>query len=166
MSAKGTGNGITVGGRHVGGPGRGSSPKAQHRTRSDRITSQTYRQPLVNHQHCHQTSHPHGTEENEIKKKEVGKGREAYLSVINRSSGEESIERVVARDDETGQVDQKLAGDVEEDEEEVDADQTEDDVDLGDGGLTLEVVEDGVLGELVGEGRLAWLLAFQLGARR
>lgn len=71
-----------------------------------------------------------------------------HLRVIRSSGGEQSVQRVVGRDDETRQVNQELAGDVEENEEEVDSDQAEDHVDLGDGGLTLQVVEDGVLGQL------------------
>ena len=71
-----------------------------------------------------------------------------HLRVIRSSGGEQSVQRVVGRDDETSQVNQELAGDVEENEEEVDADQAEDHVDLRDGGLTLQVVEDGVLGQL------------------
>jgi hypothetical protein len=76
------------------------------------------------------------------------KKENTYLGVIGGAGGEQSIERVVGRDDETRQVDEEFTGDVEEDQEEVDANQTEDDIDLGDGALTLEVVEDRVLGEL------------------
>lgn len=72
----------------------------------------------------------------------------SYLSIIGGASGEEGMERVVARNSETGEVDEELAENVEEDEEEVDADNTQEGVDLGDGGLPLQVVEDRVLGEL------------------
>jgi hypothetical protein len=71
-----------------------------------------------------------------------------YLSVIDLASGEQSVQGVVAGDDESSNVDKELASNVEEDEEEVEAGETEDSVGLGDGGLLLEVVEGGVLGEL------------------
>lgn len=58
------------------------------------------------------------------------------------------MQRVVARDDEAGDVGQELAAEVEDDEEEVQGDKTNDGVDLGDRGLLLEVVESRVLGEL------------------
>ena len=47
---------------------------------------------------------------------------------------------VITRNQKPGKVNQKLASDVEEDEEKVDAGNTEDGVDLGDGGLSFEVV--------------------------
>jgi hypothetical protein len=71
-----------------------------------------------------------------------------YLSVIDLAGGEQSVQGVVAGDDESSNVDKELASNVEEDEEEVEAGETEDSVGLGDGGLLLEVVEGGVLGEL------------------
>jgi len=72
----------------------------------------------------------------------------SYLSVIRGTRSEEGLKGVVAGEKETGEVGEELASNVEEDEEEVDSDQTKDGVDLGDRGLTLKVVEDGVLGEL------------------
>lgn len=42
-----------------------------------------------------------------------------YLSVVNFAGAEESVQRVVAGDDESGNVDEELAGDVEKDEEKV-----------------------------------------------
>lgn len=74
--------------------------------------------------------------------------RRSYLSVIRGTRSEESLEGVVPGEKETGEVGEELASDVEEDEEEVDSDQTQDGVDLGDRGLTLKVVQDRVLGEL------------------
>lgn len=71
-----------------------------------------------------------------------------HLSVIGFTGSEESLKRVVAGNQETGKVNEELASDVEEDKEEVDADQTQDRIDLGDVGLALQVVEDGVLGKL------------------
>mgnify|MGYP000288656221 CR=1 FL=1 len=70
------------------------------------------------------------------------------MGVIGLARGEESLERVVAGDDETGKVDEELAGNVEEDKEEVQGGKTEDNVDLGDRALSLKVVECRVLGEL------------------
>lgn len=75
-------------------------------------------------------------------------GIETYLGVIRGTRREEGLEGVVAGEKETGKVDEELASNVEEDQEEVDSDQAEDHVDLGDIGLTLKVVEDRVLGEL------------------
>ena len=58
-----------------------------------------------------------------------GRGRQrAYLSIIHLADAEESIKRVVGRDDEAGRVDEELATDVEEDEEEVDAGEPKKDV--------------------------------------
>lgn len=76
---------------------------------------------------------------------------DAYLSVVDFAGAEERIQRVVARNDETGNVDEELAGNVEEDEEEVQAGETENSIDLGDGGLLLEVVEGGVFGQIINE---------------
>lgn len=59
------------------------------------------------------------------------------------------MKRVITRNQETGKVNQKLASNVEEDEEKVDPDKAEDGVDLGDGGLSFEIVEEGVFGELL-----------------
>lgn len=75
-------------------------------------------------------------------------GIETYLSVIRSTRREEGLEGVVTGEEETGKVDEELASNVEEDQEEVDSNQAEDHIDLGDIGLTLKVVEDRVLGEL------------------
>lgn len=72
----------------------------------------------------------------------------SYLSVICGTGSKQRIQRVVSRNQETGKVNQELAGNVEENEEKVDSDNTQDGVDLGDRGLSLEVVEKRVLGEL------------------
>jgi hypothetical protein len=61
---------------------------------------------------------------------------------------EESTERVVAGNDETSQVGQKLASEVEDNEEEVESADTDGGIGLGNTSLLLEVVEGGVLGEL------------------
>jgi len=70
------------------------------------------------------------------------------VGVIGLARGEESLERVVAGNEEASKVDEELASNVEEDEEEVEGTETEDDVDLGDGALLLKVVEGRVLGQL------------------
>ena len=71
-----------------------------------------------------------------------------YLSVIGFAGAEQSLQRVVARDDEPSHIDEKLAGNVKENEEEVDADEAEESVDFGNGCLLLKVVEHRVLGQL------------------
>lgn len=73
------------------------------------------------------------------------------LSVIARLGGEESLERVVGRNNETSGVDEELSGNVEEDEEEVEGAETENDVDLGDVGLLLKLLQLRVLGQLLVE---------------
>lgn len=75
--------------------------------------------------------------------------KSTYLSVIGSTGSKQGMKRVVAWDEETSKVDQELASDVEEDEEEVDANETQDDIDLRDGGLSLQVVQRGILGELI-----------------
>jgi hypothetical protein len=72
----------------------------------------------------------------------------AHLGVVDLASAEQGIQGVVAGDNESGNVDEELAGNVEEDEEEVQASETENGVDLGYRGLLLKVVEGGVLGQL------------------
>lgn len=64
------------------------------------------------------------------------------------AGGEEGLERVVTGEEETGEVDKELSGDVEEDKEEVNSNEAKDDIDLGDVGLTLKVGKDRVLGKL------------------
>ena len=70
------------------------------------------------------------------------------MGVIGLARREQSLERVVAGDEEASKVDEELASNVEEDEEEVEGTKTEDDVDLGDGALLLKVVEGRVLRQL------------------
>lgn len=70
------------------------------------------------------------------------------LGVVVGAGGEESSQRVVARDDETSKVGEQLATEVEDNEEEVESSDTNDGVGLGDAGLLLKVVQGGVLGEL------------------
>lgn len=79
----------------------------------------------------------------------AGKSK-THLSVIGSAGRKERLKRVVTGDQETSEVNEKLSSNVEEDQEEVDADQAQDRIDLGDVGLALQVVEDRVLGELYG----------------
>jgi hypothetical protein len=70
------------------------------------------------------------------------------LSVVNLVTAKQRLKRVVSREDEAGKVDEKFASNVEEDEEEVETDEPEEDVDLGDVGLFLEIIEDRILAKL------------------
>ena len=71
------------------------------------------------------------------------------LGVILLVSGKERIERVVSGDDETSKVGEELAAEVEDDEEEVESDETDGGIGLGNTGGLLEVVEGRVLGQLL-----------------
>jgi hypothetical protein len=73
------------------------------------------------------------------------------LGVIGLASAEEGLEGVVGRDDEAGGVDEELSSDVEEDQEEVQGTKAEDDVDLGNIGLLLKLLQLRVLGQLLVE---------------
>jgi len=70
------------------------------------------------------------------------------LCIICLAHAEQSLQRIVSRKEETGQVGEELSTKVEEDEEEIGCDKTEESVNLWDGSLLLEVVQDGVLGQL------------------
>ena len=70
------------------------------------------------------------------------------MGIINLACTEQSFEGVVPWDKESGKVDKKVSGDVEEDKEEVDADETEEGVDLRHRGLLFEVVEHWIFGQL------------------
>ena len=63
------------------------------------------------------------------------------MSIIDLVTAEQCFKRVVSGNDETGKVDEELASDVEEDEEKVETDEAEEDVDLGNAGLLLKVIE-------------------------
>lgn len=79
---------------------------------------------------------------------DCSRAEKTYLGVIDLAGAEEGGQRVVAGDDEAGNVDEELAGDVEEDEEKVQSAEAEHGVDLGHRRLLLEVVKRGVLGQL------------------
>jgi len=66
------------------------------------------------------------------------------LGVIGLLGCEESLERVVGRNDETREIDKELTSQVKEDQEEVQEADTANDVDLWNIGLLLEVDESGV----------------------
>jgi hypothetical protein len=68
------------------------------------------------------------------------------LSVVNFARTEERFHGVVPRDNEPSDIGQDLTTEVEEDEEEVQADETEEGINLWHGGLSLEVVKDLVRG--------------------
>jgi hypothetical protein len=70
------------------------------------------------------------------------------LGIVNFAGTEQSFQRIVARKNEAGEVDQEGATQVEEDQEEVEASQAENHVDFGDAGLPLEIVEDLIFGQL------------------
>lgn len=67
------------------------------------------------------------------------------LRIIRLPGREQRMERVVRREREASGVDEELAGDVEEDEEEVEGAEAEDDVDLGHARLLLEILQSWVL---------------------
>ena len=70
------------------------------------------------------------------------------LGIIDLATAEQRLEGVVPGNDEAGEVDEELSSDVKEDEEEVEANEAEEDVDLGDIGLLLEIVEHRILAKL------------------
>lgn len=70
------------------------------------------------------------------------------LRVVVLGRGEQGLEREVAGNDKAGEVGQELTAEVEDDEEQVQGDDTEGSVGLGDGSALLEVVKHRVLGQL------------------
>jgi len=73
------------------------------------------------------------------------------LSIIVLVVGKERSKRVVTGNDESSQVCQKLASEVEDNEEEVESANADGSIGLGDTSLLLEVVKGGVLGKLTVE---------------
>ena len=67
------------------------------------------------------------------------------MSIISFVRGEQSLHGVVSRNDKPGEVDEEFSGDVEEDEEEVESNKPEEDIDFGNGCLSLEIVEHRIL---------------------
>ena len=74
--------------------------------------------------------------------------KDAYLGIVHFACTEQSFKGVVPWDKESGKVHKKVSGDVKEDKEEVDADETEKGVDFRHRGLLFEIVEHGILGQL------------------
>jgi hypothetical protein len=66
------------------------------------------------------------------------------LCVISLPSAKERIHRVVTWENKSGSIHEELAGDVEEDKEEVYTSESKEEVNLRDRGLLLEVVENRV----------------------
>ena len=74
--------------------------------------------------------------------------RYIYLGIINFACTEQSLQGIVSWDEEPGKVHKKLASDIEEDKEKVDADKAEKGVDFRHRSLLFEVVEHRVFGQL------------------
>ena len=74
--------------------------------------------------------------------------RDAYLGIINLARTEQSLQGIVSWNEEPGKVHEKLASNIEEDKEKVDADEAEKGVDLWHRSLLFEVVEHGIFGQL------------------
>jgi hypothetical protein len=70
------------------------------------------------------------------------------LSIVNFACAEQGVQGVVSRNDKSCKVHEELSTDVEEDQKEVDSDESEEGVHLGDAGLLLEIVESRVFGQL------------------
>ena len=66
---------------------------------------------------------------------------ESYLSIIDLAGAEQGIQRIIARHQKAGEVDQKGTADIEEDQKGVEAEQSEDYIDLGDSRLLLKIVK-------------------------
>jgi len=71
------------------------------------------------------------------------------LSIICFTNTEESFKRVVSRNDETSKIGKKLSTDVEEDEEEVGSNKTQESIHFGDRCLLLQIVQDWILRKLL-----------------
>ena len=82
-----------------------------------------------------------------VAQREVGRSG-THLSIINFAGREQGRQRVVAGNDKTSDVNEELAGDVKEDQEEVKCRDTQNSVDLGHRRLLLEIVESGVFRQL------------------
>lgn len=70
------------------------------------------------------------------------------LGIVLLGLGEQGAQRVVGRNHETSKVCEKLATNVEDDQEEVESGNTDDGIGLGNTNLLLEVVKGGVFGKL------------------
>ena len=72
----------------------------------------------------------------------------SYLSIIGLTSAEERFHGIVTGNDESRNIDEEFASNIEEDKKEVDADQSEESIDFWNRGLLLEVVEHRILRKL------------------
>lgn len=70
------------------------------------------------------------------------------MSVVNLARTEKSIKRIITRDDKSCDIYKEFAGDVEEDQEKVNCNQTEEHIDFRDRSLLLQVVEYWILRKL------------------
>lgn len=71
------------------------------------------------------------------------------LGIVAFADAKQRFERIVTRNHETSKVSQELTADVEEDEEKVECDQSEEDVDFWEASLLLEVVQSLILRKLL-----------------
>jgi len=71
------------------------------------------------------------------------------LGIIDAAAGEQRIQGVVGRNDESNGVHEELGSDIEEDEEEVQCTESEDNIDLGHVGVGFKIIEDLVLSKLL-----------------
>lgn len=84
---------------------------------------------------------------------------QTYLCIIGFATAEQGFQRVVSGEQETSEVDEELASNVEENEEEVETEKAEDNINFRHRGLLFKAVKRGILGELVhavSRLRLAW----------
>jgi len=91
------------------------------------------------------------------------------LCIIGLARAEQSLQRIITRDHEAGEVHEQLAADVEEDKEEIRGYQPKDSIALWDRGLFLQVVQERILGELlikVGNMPLGFVLEGRHGEQR
>ena len=70
------------------------------------------------------------------------------LSIVGFAGGKQSLKRVVARDNEAGNIDEEGTAKIEDDEEQVDGAKAEDSIDFGNRGLPLKVGEAWIFGQL------------------
>ena len=77
----------------------------------------------------------------ELLLRERKRGRGPYLSIVTFASTKQRLERVISRDNKTGDIHKEFTGDVEENEEKVDSDEAKEGVYFRNGGLFFQVVE-------------------------
>lgn len=77
-------------------------------------------------------------------------GANAYLRIINFTRTKQSVQRIVSWDEKASKVYEKLSSNIEEYEEEIDSDETEEGIDFWHGCLFLKPIEGRILGKLFG----------------